>query len=32
MSVAEKKALAVEKLKVLENEVVIDEFLKYLEK
>jgi hypothetical protein len=32
MSVAEKKALAVEKLKALENEVAIDEILEYLEK
>jgi hypothetical protein len=32
MSIAEKKALAVEKLKALENEVAIDEILQYLEK
>lgn len=32
MSVAEKKALAVEKLKALENEVAIDEILEHLEK
>ena len=32
MSVAEKKALAVEKLKALENEVAIDEILAHLEK
>jgi len=32
MSVAEKKALAVEKLKALEKEVAIDEILEYLEK
>ena len=32
MSVAEKKALAVEKLQALENEAAIDEILQYLEK
>jgi len=32
MSVAEKKALAVEKLKALENEAAIDEILQYLGK